>query len=335
MLLITDERMQLHDPGRGHPESPERLRAVAEALDGVSDSTWAKPEPASRQQIERVHTAEYVDRVERFRGRSGALDPDTTTSPQSVEAAYLAAGAALDAVTEVVSGHYRHAWALVRPPGHHAEADEARGFCLFNNVAIAAAHARDELGSDRVLIVDWDVHHGNGTQHSFYDRDDVLFFSLHRYPFFPGTGAADETGRGAGQGYTVNVPFPGGQGDGDYLAAFEALLVPIADRFAPDLVLVSAGFDAHRRDPLGGMDVTEDGYGAMAAVVQRVAERHADGRVVLLLEGGYDLAALGGSVRRCVEVLNGAPAPAIGSPSAQGQNVIAGLVDLHRPKWGL
>jgi acetoin utilization deacetylase AcuC-like enzyme len=238
-------------------------------------------------------------------------------------------------VTEVVSGHYRHALALVRPPGHHAEADEARGFCLFNNVAIAAAHARAELGCERVLIVDWDVHHGNGTQHSFYDRDDVLLFSLHRYPFYPGTGDADETGRGAGAGYTVNVPFPGGQGDGDYLAACEALLVPIADAFAPDLVLVSAGFDAHYRDPLGGMEVTEDGYGAMAALVQAIAERHAEGRVVLLLEGGYDLSALGGGLRRCVDVLNGAPGSASGSPSPLGQEIIASLVGRHRSKWAL
>ncbi|MBW2456190.1 MAG: histone deacetylase [Deltaproteobacteria bacterium] len=335
MLLISDERMLLHDPGSGHPECPDRLRAVTEALEGVEDSSWAKPEPATREQIERVHTVDHVDKVEGLRGRTGALDMDTTTSPGSVEAAYLAAGAALDAVTEVVSGHYRHAWALVRPPGHHAEAEAAMGFCLFNNVAIAAAHARAELGCERVLIVDWDVHHGNGTQRSFYERDDVLFFSLHRYPFYPGTGVAGETGRGAGEGYTVNVPFPGGQGDGDYLAACEQLLVPIADAYAPDLVLVSAGFDAHRRDPLGGMEVTEDGYAAMASLVQGIAQRHAEGRVVLLLEGGYDLEALGGSVRRCVETLNGAPVGAVDEPSPLGEAIIQRLWEHHRGNWGL
>jgi len=335
MLLISDERMLLHDPGPGHPECAERLEAVTQALQGLEDTTWAQPEPATRAQIERVHEAAYVDLVESYRGRSGALDPDTATSPDSVEAAYLAAGAALDAVTEVVSGHYRHAWALVRPPGHHAEADEARGFCLFNNVAIAAAHARAELGKERVLIVDWDVHHGNGTQHSFYDRDDVLYFSVHRYPFFPGTGAAGECGVGAGEGYTVNVPFPGGQGDGDFVAAIEQLLVPIADVFRPDLVLVSAGFDAHRRDPLGGMEVTDDGYAAMAALVQGIAERHAGGEVVLLLEGGYDLQALGNGVRRCIETFRGATPPAVADPSALGQAIVQRLLEHHRGNWNL
>src|SRR4030095_10187386 len=166
----------------------------------------------------------------------------------------------VDAVTAIVQGPERHAFALVRPPGHHAEPHVAMGFCLFNNIAVAAEHAGAELGCERVLIVDWDVHHGNGTQHSFYERDDVLFFSLHQYPFYPGTGAREEKGRGAGDGFTVNVPFPAGRPDADYFAAFRDILGPIADSYAPDLVLVSAGFDAHRMDPLADMRATEEGY---------------------------------------------------------------------------
>jgi acetoin utilization deacetylase AcuC-like enzyme len=263
------------------------------------------------------------------------FDPDTWASPGSVEAAYLAAGAALDAVTEVVSGHYRHAWALVRPPGHHAEADVAMGFCLFNNVAIAAAHARAELGKKRVLVVDWDVHHGNGTQHSFYERDDVLYFSVHRYPFFPGTGAVGESGQGAGEGYTINVPLSMGLGDAEFVAACQELLVPVADAFQPDLVLVSAGFDGHVDDPLGGMMVTDDGYAAMAAIVRGIAQRHAQGQVVLLLEGGYDLGALGRCARRCVDVFNGAAAPEVGKPEGRGRAPLDAAIAQHRERWSL
>jgi acetoin utilization deacetylase AcuC-like enzyme len=335
MLLFCDDRMLAHDPGRHHPESPSRLSAVQSALEQLPNHEWRVPTPASREQVGRVHVSSYVDRVDLLRDRRGSLDPDTVVSTGSVLAAYLAAGAAVDAVSAVVKGEAKHAFALVRPPGHHAEAQAGMGFCLFNNVAVAACHARAALGCKRILIVDWDVHHGNGTQNSFFADDDVLFFSLHQYPFYPGTGDVDETGRDAGDGYTLNVPFEAGRGDADYVTALRDLLVPVADRFAPDLVLVSAGFDAHQEDPLGGMKLTDDGYASMMGIVRDIADRHADGRVVLTLEGGYDLAALASSTRACVEVLSGREAPEFGGPDARGGDVIRAVAAAHRDRWKL
>jgi acetoin utilization deacetylase AcuC-like enzyme len=316
VLLLVDEAMLAHDPGPYHPERPDRLRAIVAALKGapVAGARWAVPQPAPRQALERIHEPAYVDRIEDLRGRTAALDLDTTVSPGSVPAALLAAGAALDAVTAVTAGDARCAFALVRPPGHHADARRAMGFCLFNNIAIAAAHAGAALGCRRVLIVDWDVHHGNGTQHVFYDRRDVLYFSTHRYPFYPGTGGADEVGAGEGAGHTVNVPLAEPCGDAEYAAIFDELLDPIADAYRPDLVLVSAGFDAHRDDPLGGMGVTAGGFAALCGRMRDIARRHAGERLVLVLEGGYDLGALAESARACVEVLAGPDSPARSSP---------------------
>ncbi len=311
VLLLVDDTMLGHDPGPHHPERPDRLRAIVAALRGspVAGVRWVVPRPAPREAIERIHEPAYVDGIERLRGRSAALDLDTTVSPGSIPAALLAAGAAIDAVTAVTAGDARCAFALVRPPGHHAEAQRAMGFCLFNNIAIAAAHARAALGCQRVLIVDWDVHHGNGTQHAFYDRSDVLYFSTHRSPFYPGTGGADEVGAGEGAGHTVNVPLGARCGDAEYAAIFDELLGPVADAYRPDLLLVSAGFDAHRDDPLGGMGVTAEGFAALCGRVRGITQRHAGDRLVLILEGGYDLGALAESVHACVEVLAGATCP--------------------------
>jgi acetoin utilization deacetylase AcuC-like enzyme len=334
MLLLFDERMGRHDPGRGHPESPARLRAVQQALEPLAGPVWRAPRLATRAELERVHSAPHIDQVEQLRGRAGAFDADTSVSPGSIEAAYLAAGAAVEAVEEAVRGEHRQVFALVRPPGHHAESGHAMGFCLFNNVAVAAEHALAQLDCERVLIVDWDVHHGNGTQHSFAARRDVLFFSVHQFPFYPGTGALEERGQGAGEGYTINVPFPGGQGDGDYIGALSDVLLPAAERFAPDLVLVSAGFDAHRSDPLAGMHLSTEGYAAMMGLVRDIAERHADGRLVMTLEGGYDLDALAESARACVEVLHGASPPSVGSPTTSAAGVLRAVRDGHRATWG-
>ncbi len=216
----------------------------------------------------------------------------------------LAAGAAVQAVEEVMAGRARNAFALVRPPGHHAEPDRAMGFCLFNNVAIAAQAAR-QYGAERVLVLDWDVHHGNGTQACFWERRDVLFQSVHQFPYYPGTGAPQEVGAGAGEGYTVNCGLPGGCSDADYGALFHELFLPVAESFRPDLVLVSAGFDAHHHDPLGGMMLTERGFAAMCSAARELAERLCGGRLVLALEGGYSLEGLSQSVHACVEVLSG------------------------------
>ena len=337
VLLFFHEAMLEHDPGAGHPERPDRLRAICEKLKSSPNPKvrWAKPQPAARELIERVHHPAYVDRLEALRNRSAALDADTAVSPGSIRAAYRAAGAAIEAVTAVVSGRARRAFALVRPPGHHAEADRGMGFCLFNNVAVAAAHARAALGCQRILIVDWDVHHGNGTQHIFWDRADVLYFSPHRYPFYPGIGAVNEVGTDRGAGFTVNVPLPGGFGDGEYQAIFRELLVPIADAFAPDLILVSAGFDAHRNDPLGGMAVTEVGFASMCATVCDLADRHAHGRLVLVLEGGYDLTALADSVYACIIVLCGSRQPQPPQPDHAARVVIQQVRDAHKRSWPL
>ncbi|MEX2219376.1 MAG: histone deacetylase [Phycisphaerales bacterium] len=313
VLLISDERMLGHDPGMGHPERAERLLAVLAALrrEPVGGVRWAPARPVSREALHHIHRPAHVTNLLRLRGRSADLDPDTSLSPESIDAALLAAGAAVDAAEAVMSGAAGAAFALVRPPGHHAEPGRAMGFCLFNNIAVAAAGARARLGAERVLIVDWDVHHGNGTQAAFYGDPSVLLFSTHQYPFYPGTGAPGEVGEGEGRGYTVNVPMPAGCGDGDYAAVFGRVLAPIADEFRPDLVLVSAGFDAHRADPLGEMLVTEAGFAHLCGVVRGIAGRHAGGRLALVLEGGYDLEALPASVRACVDVLAGAGPPAV------------------------
>ncbi len=334
-LLLTDDAMLQHDEGPGHPESPERLRAIRTALEEapLPGVTWAQPSPAPRDAVARVHAPRYVDQIEALRGKSIDLDPDTHTSPGSVAAAFLSAGAALEAVTAVVQGKARRAFSLGRPPGHHAEPGRAMGFCLFNNVAIASEHARAALGVERVMIIDWDVHHGNGTQHAFEARRDVLVFDTHRFPFYPGTGALRESGQGEGEGFTVNVPLPAAMGDGDYAAVYADLLEPIANQFKPGLVLVSAGFDAHRDDPLADMDVTEDGFAHLCGVASRIADQVAGGRLVMLLEGGYNLTALARSVRNCVEVLTGSTPPPGLAPSARGRAALTEIIAHQRKYW--
>jgi len=305
-IVITDRRFLDHDPGAGHPESPARLDAIqADLARGpIAGVTIEAPRAATDAEIEAVHSSEHRQVMASLAGRSSSLDPDTAISPGSWEAAQLAAGAAVEAALATLSGRARNAFALVRPPGHHAEPDGAMGFCLLNNAAIAAEAAR-RAGAARVLIVDWDVHHGNGTQHMFNDRDDVMYMSVHQYPFYPGTGAAREVGSGAGRGATVNCPLPGGQGDADYGAVFHDLFLPVARTFRPDLVIVSAGFDAHFEDEMAMLRFTDADYAWVTAQVKSLAERHAKGRMVSVLEGGYALGALGRSVTAHLRVLAG------------------------------
>lgn len=333
-LLLYDPRCLEHDPGAHHPESPDRLRAVWRELSErpVPGTRTTAPPFATEDELARVHGREYVRALLELRGHRARLDADTATSAGSVEAALLAAGAASEAVRRVLDGSANGAFALVRPPGHHAERTRAMGFCLFNNVAVAAAEAH-AAGLSRVLCVDWDVHHGNGTQHAFYDRSDLLFMSTHQWPLYPGTGRESETGAGPGEGFTVNLPLPGGCGDAEYAAAFEEVLLPIADHYRPELVLVSAGFDAHRDDPLAGMRVTEDGFAALCGAVKAVADRHCPGKLVLTLEGGYDLRALARSVRNCVEVLAGATAPPLRGDEGAAANVLARARAVLGARW--
>jgi acetoin utilization deacetylase AcuC-like enzyme len=301
--LLTDPLCLGHDCGPGHPETPARLRRIVDDLleDPVAGTTWRTPRAATRDELTAVHTPAHVSRLVGLDGAEDLLDPDTPVSPGTWKATAMAAGAAVVAAEDVWTGRARHAFALVRPPGHHAEAAQAMGFCLINTAAVAAAAAL-RLGARRVAILDWDVHHGNGTQHIFEERSDVLYLSSHQFPFYPGTGAAEEVGRGAGRGYTINCALPPGQNDADFGAVFHELFLPALEQFQADLVIISAGFDAHARDPLGEMRVTERGFAAMCAGVRDVAP---PGKLVLLLEGGYDLEALSDSVRACVEVLAG------------------------------
>ena len=292
-----------HDMGLGHPESPQRLRAIVGRLEEsgiLARLVPIEPSPASEQWITEVHSPDYVKELKSHAPAQGrvSLDADTSMSPGSLSAAYLAAGGALAAADAIMEGRVDNAFCAVRPPGHHAERDRAMGFCLFNNIAIAARYLQQRHGLARILIVDWDVHHGNGTQHSFYDDPSILFFSTHQYPHYPGTGRKSERGSGSGEGATINVPLSGGQGDEEYREIFETVLMPAAEAFKPNAVLISAGFDAHRDDPLAGMGLTEDGYAALTAIVAGIARRHARGRVLSCLEGGYHLDALSGSVER-------------------------------------
>lgn len=292
-----------HDMGAGHPESPDRLRAIMAHLERtglLARLVRIEARPAAEEWITRVHLPAYVEQLKVRSPETGRvpLDPDTVLSPGSLRAAFLAAGGALAAADAIMAGDVAHAFCAVRPPGHHAEAGRAMGFCLFNNVAIAARYLQQRHKVGRVLIVDWDVHHGNGTQHAFYDDASVLFFSTHQFPYYPGTGRATERGTGTAEGLTLNVPMEPGQGDDEYARVFERVLVPAADQFKPDFVVISAGFDAHREDPLAGMALTEAGYGRLTALVCGIARRHAGGRVLSCLEGGYHLAALSKSVER-------------------------------------
>ncbi|MCP9440328.1 MAG: histone deacetylase [Nitrospira sp.] len=287
--------------GPGHPESPDRLRAIMGQLERSGTLTRLiriEPRRAEDEWITQVHTPRYVASLNRHAPRDGRimLDPDTSMSPGSLTAAYLAAGGALAAVDAIMTKQVNHAFCAVRPPGHHAEAGRAMGFCLFNNVAIAARYIQRRYGLTRVLIVDWDVHHGNGTQHSFEEDPSVLFFSTHQYPHYPGTGRETEKGKGAGEGFTINVPMEAGEGDDEYRTVFRKVLVPAADDFKPEFVIISAGFDAHRDDPLASMTLTEAGYADLTTIVAEIAKRHAQGRVLSSLEGGYNLRALAASV---------------------------------------
>jgi acetoin utilization deacetylase AcuC-like enzyme len=297
-----------HDMGAGHPESPNRLRAIVQRLEegGVAARlVRIEPRKAEDEWITQVHNSNYLASLTRQAPASGrvSLDPDTSMSPGTLQAAYLAAGGALAAVDAIMAQEVDHVFCAVRPPGHHAEAGQAMGFCFFNNVAIAARYLQKKYGLTRVLIVDWDVHHGNGTQHSFENDPSVLFFSTHQYPHYPGTGRGTERGKGAGEGFTINVPMEAGEGDDEYRAVFQKVLIAAADDFKPEFVIISAGFDAHKDDPLASMGLTESGYAELTKIVAGIATRHANGRILSSLEGGYNLTALAASVEAHIKTL--------------------------------
>ena len=333
--LFDDPLFRAHDAGPGHPERPERIDALR---DGIRDAGLESrlevlaPRDATREELRRVHTEEHVDRIGAAAGRTVRFDPDTQAGPRSSAAALRAAGAALDAVDRVLDGRLDRAFCLVRPPGHHAEAGRAMGFCLYNNVAVAAAHALAR-GLSRVAVIDFDVHHGNGTQHVFEADPRVLYVSSHAYPFYPGTGALEETGRGAGQGFTVNLPLPPGMGDGEYARVYREIATPIADEFDPELVLVSAGFDAWGGDPLAPMALTARGYEELAAVCLGAAEGSARGRAVFVLEGGYDLAGLAAAGAAVTGALLGDVTRRVEPTRAAMDPLIAAYARVFAPYW--
>lgn len=299
--LVDDVLFDSHECDEPHPERPARLHAARSALDRLPEGFEKIALPnrdASDEEILRVHTAAYMQRIDQAAGLSGHFDADTYFSPLSVRAARRAAGGVVTVGEQLMNRQVPLGLALVRPPGHHATADRAMGFCLLNNVAIAAAHVRS-LGLDRVAIIDWDVHHGNGTQDIFYADPHVLYVSLHQWPFYPGTGAASECGVGKGRGYTVNIPLSAGADGTVYLAAFERIVSPVLHQYAPELVLLSAGFDAHQRDPLASMCLSDSDYAKFFQAIHAALPRDANGLppgIGIVLEGGYDLDALTGSI---------------------------------------
>ena len=306
--LVYDPIYLEHDTG-DHVENPRRLVDAMSYLKetGIKERLISLPaRPASLEELEMIHAPEYVSHVKsKAENGGGWLDPDTVMSPKSYEAALYAAGGVLVAAEAVIKGKVDNAFALVRPPGHHAVRDRAMGFCIFNNVAIAAKFALSKFNLNRVLIADFDVHHGNGTQDAFYADPKVLYFSIHQYPFYPGTGWMDETGTGAGEGTTVNFPMAAGWGDEEYLRAFNEVLVPVARRFQPELIMVSAGFDPHWADHLAMMKVTITCFAQMATILKGLAAELCQGRLVFTLEGGYNLRVVASSIKATFDVLLG------------------------------
>lgn len=292
--VMQDPVFLLHNPGIWHPESPQRLVAVEEGIKSVvPDGFPISARPAASEELCLVHTRKYVDMILNLKVTANIqLDPDTALSPRSQEAALRAVGGVMESVDLVMAGDIKKAFCAVRPPGHHAESDRAMGFCIFNNIALGAAYALTHHHIKRLAIVDWDLHHGNGTQRAFYTSDRVLFISLHQYPYYPGSGAAEEQGEGPGLGYTVNIPMAVGSSDDEYRAAFGEIVLPALQNYEPELLMISCGFDAHYADPLGGMNLTSAFYGEMTAMLVNAANEYCKGRIISVLEGGYDFNAI-------------------------------------------
>jgi acetoin utilization deacetylase AcuC-like enzyme len=299
--IVKDYRYLEHITGDYHPESHHRLEIIYEMLEGTDMAgkfLLVEPRFATRKELEYVHTSRYISQVAETAGKPRVmLDPDTQTSPKSWEAAQLAAGGFLELIDQLMQKEIDNGFAFIRPPGHHAEANRAMGFCLFNNVAIGAKYAIKKYNLDRILIIDWDLHHGNATQHTFYDDLQVLYFSTHQYPYYPGTGHFDEVGEGEGRGFTVNVPLPAGPGDDEYARIYLEILKPITLEYKPEMIMVSAGFDTYFQDPLGGMRVTPEGFARLTKIILELAKITCGGKILITLEGGYHLEGLRDSVK--------------------------------------
>ncbi len=344
--VIVSDDFRKHDPGEGHPESAERMGAVARAIASpklAPKLEIVSPKPAEKEHILLVHWERLYDEVMATRGKERTyLDSDTIASSATADVAHLAVGAVLTGIDRVMTagpvarageGRLENAFAFPRPPGHHAKPDKAMGFCFFNNVAVGAMYALKRYQMHRILIIDFDVHHGNGTQKAFYTSPEVLYLSTHQSPHYPGTGGIQETGKDEGEGYTLNIPMPAGMGDREYLRVFRDVLVPVGREYKPELVLVSAGFDAHRADPLGGMELSSAGYGAITAEILLLAQEVCGGRAVFVLEGGYDLRALEESIGYVLGVMSGGPREEPADPGAAAEELVNELRAVHGEYW--
>jgi acetoin utilization deacetylase AcuC-like enzyme len=322
--VVVDKDYMKHQPGDAHPERPERIKVLLDLADSLDPAKFSlvPPRPAKRADIEATHGKDHVTLIESTaRHNRYALDGDTITCRDSYAVSLLAVGGFVGLLDAIAARDCRNGFALVRPPGHHALRNRAMGFCLFNTMAIGAEYLKRHHGAKHILIIDWDVHHGNGTQDAFYDDASVMFISTHQYPFYPGTGAAAEVGIGAGEGFTVNIPLPAGCADAEYAQAFYDIIVPAAEKFVPDWILVSAGFDPHRRDPLGGMGVTDAGFALMSRRLIALAEKFTDAKIAFLLEGGYDLAGLRGSVAAVLESMQAGAASMPDAPNLNDSRI--------------
>jgi acetoin utilization deacetylase AcuC-like enzyme/nucleotide-binding universal stress UspA family protein len=340
--IVKDNCFLKHDTGRRHPENRSRLKAVYSALEKselLHRLVSIQPRAARREELLWLHTPEYVNQVATTAGKDHcSLTADTSACADSYATARLAVGGLFEAIERVVAGDLVNAFALVRPPGHHAERGRAMGFCLFNNIALGAVYAQKQLGLEKVLIVDWDVHHGNGTQHFFEDDPTVLFFSVHQHPHVPGTGVFTETGRGAGEGYTINIPLPRGWGDGELIALLEEVLRPVAMAFQPEIILVSAGFDTHIKDPLGAMYLTSSGFAGLTRALMELASECCQGKLVLCLEGGYHKRSLANSVMAVLKELSNETVSNVAELAAQADqrklnHVLKRCIPVHHQFW--
>ncbi len=338
--IVKDPVYLEHICGEYHPESPARLSHIYAMLPSVDTDgiVYIKPRPASHEELSRIHDPSYIERIAGTRGKFVSLDPDTGACPRTYDAARFAAGGCLSLADSLMSREVTNGFALVRPPGHHAEKARSMGFCIFNNIAVAARYLQARWGLERILIADFDLHHGNGTQRSFYSDASVLYFSTHQFPYYPGTGWYEETGEGEGKGYTINVPMDYGMNDDDYVFAFQEILVPIARLYSPDIILVSAGFDIYCDDPLGGMSVTEAGFSEITRIILDAAAHCCDSRALFALEGGYDPPGLARSVMAVVTMMKGSPAFMYEKRREPCRAMVSRVKDVKKelsPYWGV
>jgi acetoin utilization deacetylase AcuC-like enzyme len=336
--IVKDWRYMKHDMGAFHVETPQRIQVIYKMIEEKIKFPFLEIEPrlATEEELQLIHTPVYANSIKSTSGKERVhLDPDTSTSAQSYEVALLAVGGVLKAIDLILEEKIQNGFALVRPPGHHAEASKAMGFCLFNNIAIGAAYLLKKHGLKRILIVDWDLHHGNGTQHSFADSAEVLYFSTHQFPHYPGTGHWREVGDGNGEGYTVNIPLSPGKTDSDYIYIFKKILHPITTEYKPEFVLVSAGFDIYEGDPLGGMQITKEGFAALTNVLTDLAKEYAQNRILFALEGGYNLQGLQDGVEQVLCQLSGEGSKPSIDPIASSctERELTPVIEIQKKYW--